>query len=64
MDPNKKNAKFELIDTDDEFRMKIDGNVIPYITEYSITARKEDGFVDLEIKVSIPNNHKIFIKSE
>lgn len=56
--------KFELVDTDEEFYIKIDGNEIPYITEYSITARKQEGFIDIDIKISIPNNHEINIRSQ
>lgn len=56
--------KLELVDTEDEFYIKIDGKEIPYITEYSITARAEDSFIDLDIKVSIPNGKEVIIKSK
>ncbi|MBC8589349.1 hypothetical protein [Paratissierella segnis] len=56
--------RLELIDTEDEFYIKIDGKEIPNITEYSITARADSGFIDLDIKFSIPNNQRIIVKSK
>lgn len=54
----------ELIDTEDKFSLKIDGKEIPYITEYTLTAKAESNLIELSIKASIPNGKKIMIKSK
>lgn len=54
----------EIVDTEDKFYIKIDGKEIPYITEYSITAKTGDTFVELSLKVSIPNGREVIIESK
>ena len=56
--------KLEIIDTNDKFSLKIDGKEIPYITEYSITVKADSGFVDLDIRTSIPKDADFVIGSK
>ncbi|HLS53840.1 MAG TPA: hypothetical protein VK031_07690 [Tissierellaceae bacterium] len=56
--------RLELIDTKDKFSLKIDGNEIPFITEYTITAKAESSIVELGLKLAIPNEKDIIIESE
>lgn len=56
--------RLELIDTKDKFSLKIDGKEIPYVTEYTITAKAESSIVELGLKLAIPNEKSIIIESE
>lgn len=56
--------KLVLIDTEDEFPLKIDGKEIPYVTGYTITAKAESSLIELSITTTIPNGKEIVIESK
>lgn len=58
--------KLELIHTEEEFSLKINGNEIPekFILEYSITVNPNKRAIDLSLNLSFSNPQKIIVESD